>query len=59
MDLSKQKGLHADPNAIQQVEFIEKLNNIGGVCADRTKSMFILAIYNKTRRSECKNFSKK
>ena len=40
VDLSRQKESDADLKAIQQVEFVEQLNNIDSVNADGTQSMF-------------------
>ena len=39
VDLSRQRELDADLKAIQEVEFVEKLNNTDGVNADGTQSM--------------------
>ena len=44
VDFNRQKESHADPKAIQQIEFVGKLKNIDGVNTDGTQSMFVLTI---------------
>ena len=47
--ITRQKKLEADPEAIQQVEFIIQLKNIYGINADGTQSLFILVILEKIK----------
>ena len=41
VDLGRQKELHVDPKAIQQIEFAEQLKNEDGINVDETQSMFV------------------
>ena len=52
VDLSRQKELDADPNAIQQIEFVEQLKNKDGINADGKQSMFILTILEKSKKRD-------
>ena len=39
LDLSRQKELHADEKAIQQIEFVKQLKNQDSINADGTQSV--------------------
>ena len=52
--LCKQKELDADPKAIEQIEFAEKLKNTDGENVDGTQSMFVLAISEKIKETRLK-----
>ena len=54
VDLSKQKALDADPNAIQQKEFGEQLKYNDGENADGAKSVFVLTILEKIEETRLK-----
>ena len=58
VDLRRQKGLDADPKAIQQIKFVWHLKNIDNVNADGTQSMFVLTILQKNQRNKTKIFSR-
>ena len=47
VDLSRQKELDTDTNAIQQIEFVQKLKNIHGV--NPNGAMFVLVILGKIK----------
>ena len=47
VDLSRQKELDADPKAIQQIEFVGKLNIAGSINTDGAESVFNLTIWEK------------
>ena len=51
VDLSRQKELDADPEAIQQIEFIGQLQNINNV-NNNPESMFVLTILEKTKKRD-------
>ena len=61
MDLSRQKELHADPEAIQQIEFFTKLKKLSatGNATDmgNEQNMFVLSILEKIKETRLK-FSK-
>ena len=54
VDLSRQKELDADPKAIQQIEFVKKLNIVGGINTDGAESVFILTILEKIKETRSK-----
>ena len=54
VDLSRQKELDADPKAIQQIEFVWQLKNLGRINANRTQSMFVLTILEKIKETRLK-----
>ena len=54
VDLSRQKELDADPEAIQQIEFIGQLKNVDGINADGAESMFILTILEEIKEMRLK-----
>ena len=54
VDFSRPKELDADLNAIQQIEFAEKLKNVDGINTDRTESKFILTILEKKTKKQKK-----
>ena len=47
VDLSRQKELDTDTNAIQQIEFVQKLKSIHGV--NPNGAMFVLVILGKIK----------
>ena len=51
VDLSRQKELDADPEAVQQIEFIGQLQNINNV-NNNPESMFVLTILEKTKKRD-------
>ena len=51
VDLSRQKELDADPKAIQEIEFVWQLKNLGRINANRTQSMFVLTILEKIKET--------
>ena len=50
VDLNRQKGLDADPKAIQQIEFVGKLKNTADAIV-AGESMFVLTILEKSRET--------
>ena len=54
VDLSRQKELDADPKAIQEIEFVWQLKNLGRINANRTQSMFVLTILEKIKETRLK-----
>ena len=55
--ITRQKKLEADPEAIQQVEFIIQLKNIYGINADGRQSLFILVILEKIKEIFLRKFN--
>ena len=55
VDLSRQKELDADPKAIQQIEFVGKLNIVGGINTDRAESVFNLTIWENFKKTRSKS----
>ena len=56
VDLSRQKELHTDPKAIQEIDLVGQLKNTDDVNADGTESMFVLTILEKIKETRL-NFS--
>ena len=54
VDLSRQKEWEGNRKAIQQIEFVEQLENIDGINADETQFMFILPILEKNKEARLK-----
>ena len=54
VDLSRQKELHADPKAIQQIELVGQLKNTYGENAGGTEYMFVLIILEKIKETKLK-----
>ena len=52
VDLSRQKGLDADPKAIQQKEFVGQLTKLDE--NNNVKSVFVLTILEKTKETRLK-----
>ena len=57
VDWSRQKELHADPQAIQQMEFVGQLKKLNNANVN-PESMFILIILEKLKKRD-QNFLKK
>ena len=55
VDLSRQKELDADPKAIQQIEFVGKLNIAGSINTDGAESVFNLTIWEKLKKTRSKS----
>ena len=53
-DLSRQEELDADPEAIQQIQFVGQLKNVDGIDADVTQNMFVLTISGKIKETRLK-----
>ena len=51
VDLSRQKELHADPQAIQQMEFVGQLKKLNNANVN-PESMFILTILEKLKKRD-------
>ena len=51
VDLSRQKELNSDPKAIQQIEFVGKLQSPNNEIV-ANQSMFVLAILEKTKETK-------
>ena len=56
--MSRQKELHADPKAIQQIEFVGQLKNPDNEIV-ANGFIFVLTILEKNQRNEIKIFSRK
>ena len=54
--MSRQKELDADLKAIQEVEFVEQLNNTDSVNADGTESMFFSTILERIKEMRLNYF---
>ena len=51
VDLSRQKELNSDPKAIQQIEFVGKLQSLNNEIV-ANQSMFVLAISEKIKETK-------
>ena len=54
VDLSRQKGLDADPKEIHPIELVGKLKNIDGLNTDVTQPMFVSTILEKMKETRLK-----
>ena len=54
VDLSRQKELHADLKATQQIELVGQLKNTYGENAGGTEYMFVLIILEKIKETKLK-----
>ena len=50
--LSRQKGLDADPEVVQQIQFVRQLRNMHVINADWAESMFISTILGKMKEAK-------
>ena len=53
IDLSRQKQLHGDPKAIQQIEFVTQLKNPDYAIV-ANESMFLLTVFRKNQTNKTK-----
>ena len=53
IDLSRQKQLHGDPKAIQQIEFVTQLKN-PDYAIFANESMFLLMVFRKNQTNKTK-----